>query len=47
MISDVGMNINLGLVYFSSIRGGNVGRGVFGFTEFVVDGEVIKFLKDL
>jgi len=46
MISDVGMNTNLGPVHLSSIRGGNAGRGASGSTESAVDGEVIKLLKD-
>jgi ATP-dependent metalloprotease len=44
MISDVGMNTNLGPVHLSSIRGPN--RGASGSTESAVDAEVIKLLKD-
>jgi len=44
MISDVGMNTNLGPVHLSSIRGPN--RGASGSTESAVDTEVIKLLKD-
>ena len=47
MISDVGMNSNLGPVHLSSIRGGGAaGRGASGSTESAVDAEVIKLLKE-
>lgn len=46
MISDVGMNSNLGPVHLSSIRGNSAGRGASGSTESAVDAEVIKLLKD-
>ena len=47
MISDVGMNSNLGPVHLSSIRGGGAAsRGASGSTESAVDAEVIKLLKE-
>jgi len=46
MISDVGMNSNLGPVHLSSIRGASASRGASGSTESAVDAEVIKLLKD-